>query len=470
MRLSPHKLHAKDLASKSALHEWHNKRFNRRAAPSADPDAPGPEILCARANGLKNSIEKVMNDHKVEPAGKSSVVAAELVLTANAKHFGGPGVQNWDPVKVQEFKDATMKFLEAKFGDMLAEVIFHADETAPHIHAYIVPIVKHSCKEKFSANGRKARLKNGQLKVGGRDYFTRRNLIEWQDGFGLAVEPLGLLRGERGSKAKHKEMRNAQRDLEIALARAKAEVERLDKLATQNAEMNRELVAEKREVMDLYAKLEVASKNLKHNKQAFKKRFDELAVQKTNHEQAQEEFEAEKKRVAEEKRKVQQEQSNLRAIPIKLLAEQLGFSDDIHGNYSIMGPHEIGSNPDATYRVLFEREKFRIEWLRHQLGGPKWESYGSGKGAIDFIKALFKDKLTTPQACAKLAEMFPDHKGGIVLELLNTQGPEMWVDLTAEEVPSAKAGIEPKPRDANLLPPPNSKGPSKPGNQDLKSV
>jgi hypothetical protein len=79
------------------------------------------------------------------------------------------------------------------------------------------------------------------LKVGGRDYFTRRNLIDWQDWFGLAVEPLGLLRGVRGSKAKHKEMRNAQRDLEIALARAKEEVERLEKLTTQNDQMNRDL-------------------------------------------------------------------------------------------------------------------------------------------------------------------------------------------------------------------------------------
>ena len=411
-----------------------------------------------------------MRDHNVEPAGKSSVVAAELVLTANAKHFGGHGFNNWDPVKVQEFKDAGLKFLKAKFGDRLAEVIFHADETAPHIHAYIVPIVKHSCKAKFSANGRKARLKNGQLKVGGRDYFTRRNLIDWQDGFGLAVEPLGLLRGVRGSKAKHKEMRNAQRDLEIALARAKEEVERLEKLTTQNAEINRELVAEKREVIDIHAKLQAISKNLERDKKSVKRQFDALAVHKKNHEQAQEEFEAEKKRVADEKCKVQQERSCLRAIPIKLLADKRGFSDDIYGNYSIMGLHELGSNPDATYRVLFEKEKFRIEWLRYQLGGPQWELHGSGKGAIDFIMALFKDKLTTTQACAKLAEMFPDHKGGIVLEILKTQNPAMWVDIVAENTPSPKAGIKPKPRDANLPPPPNSKGPSKPGNQEIPSV
>ena len=483
MRVSPKKMHAKDLASKATMHEWHNKRLNGRAAPSADLDAPRPEILHESAKGLKNSIEKVIKDHGVKPAGKTSVVTAEIVLTANSEYFGGQGFENWDPIKVEEWRIASMRMLKQTYGGRLASVIYHADESAPHIHAYVVPIVEHSCKAKFSANGRKARLKNGDQKVGGRDYFTRRNLISWQDAYGLAVEPLGLLRGERGSKAKHKEMRNAQRDLKHELARVKDEVERLEKLTAQKSELNGKLEAEKKKAIELRGRLDVFAKNLNQEKLAVKKwraelevyaqnrkqedkklieSTAELAILKKKLEQAQVDLAAEQMGVADAKLKLQQDRSSLRAIPVKLLVKKLNFAVDDSGDLSVKIQNAAVKNADITYRALIEDEKFRIEILHYQLGGPQWRAHGSGKGAIDFMVKLFK--IEPAQACPKLAEMFPDREGGIVLEMLRQQSPTMWAEIAPKNSASPKAGVEPKPGVPNQATPPNLRKPSTPDN------
>lgn len=465
-RVGLKKMHVRDLASKATMHEWHNRRLSNRAAPSADPNAPQPKVLFECGRGLKNSVEQVLKNYAVTPAGKSTVVASEIVITVNSEYFGGVGIENWDPDKVSKWQEATMGMINKTFRGRVAMVIYHADESAPHIHAYVVPIVRHRSKHQWSVNGRASRLKHGQRKVAGRDYFTRWNLIKWQDAYGLAIEPLGLLRGERGSKIKHLEMRDAQRDIKKEAARQKDERNRLTELNSQTSQLNEDLKGEKQMMMQEQGNLQSESLNLKiqqdkmeEEKRLQARKTEMLLTEAERLKKLKADLELERQTIDNEKAEMQNERSRLRAIPIRSLAEKFGFTVDEQGVFSATLPHENVKGVEFSYRALMTEEKFTIEVLHYTGGGQfEWVKQGAGKGAIDFVRAL-RPKWKLPQVCHQLETLFPEQRGGVMLELMDRhsnswgelipakQGPDKDVNSLkpstppkTEELPEIKTG------------------------------
>lgn len=455
-RVGGNKLQAKNLGSKSYVHEWHNNRKSERAAPSADPDAPRPKVIFGGNKGLKAAIEKVLEDHDVTPATKTTVVAAEIIVSASSGYFvdgttGEKGYKFWNKKKVRNWRKAAISMLKKTFGSRLAMLIYHADETAPHIHAYVVPICKHVAVIGWSPNGRRRRLENGQAKVGGRDYFTRRNLIEWQDAYGAEIESIGLHRGERGSKAKHKKMRDAQRDLEKQGSQLKQEKNRLVEL---NSLINEEIGAAEWEKQNAIQKQKTLDREtndqrferdmLKSDRLEFlkdRKKLDEEAAALA---QERDNLKIEKKQIDDGKAEIRNALARLRSIPIRSLAEKMGFTVDEDGNFSVRLMIEpVKDNIEFTYRALMTEEKFSVETFRHvRSGNYEWVKQGGGKGAIDFMKAL-KPKWLISEICDHLATLFPDHKEGIYLELLARQKPALWEDIIPRKQAAEKEAASP---------------------------
>jgi hypothetical protein len=428
LRVGEKKICLAELASKSWLNDWHNLRLGEKSAPTADPLAPPPKIFWGEPAGLKASIKKalkrILEKYGAKPYGKSSVLVGELIFTVAADYFGGKGYKNWDQKKVEAWKEAVLKMIAKVFGERTVAIIYHEDESAPHFHVYVMPLVNHKSRISWNPNGRKARYTDGQFKLSSRAFFTRANLIHWQDEYGLAIKHLGLLRGRRGSEATHRKMRDTQRDLDIALNRNKKREVTLKRLQhTANIAIG-DNEYDRNDLRTLRRDLELREKLL---------RSEKVKIEKLQ------------KKTANRKRRLESVNSHLRMraakfrkIPVVRVAEKLKFLPDRDGVYQ--GEFTEVAETKFQYRVFIDGEKFRVESFRRitQKAGFEWTKMGSGNGAIDFMK-IFMPSKPVSHVCNRLAELFPESKEGLVLELLEGSNPELWKGLSQQRSAQAPA-------------------------------
>lgn len=166
----------------------HAKR--ERETPNADQDrTPENEII------INGDAEKIQSMAEPAMTRKDNVKCVELMLTASPEFFDGK-----NPAQIDEWKDRSMEWVGEKFGrENVALAIMHRDEQTPHLSVYVVPIVDGKL--------------NAKAHLGGREKMQK-----LQDGYHKAVQSLGLTRGERGSVAKHQEVKKyyerAQQPLE----------------------------------------------------------------------------------------------------------------------------------------------------------------------------------------------------------------------------------------------------------------
>lgn len=122
------------------------------------------------------------------PRRDDAVLAVEVVLSASPEFFRPdrpwePGT--YDPERMEAWRDASLAWLEERYGDRLVSAVLHLDEATPHIQAVFVPLTEDH------------RLSAKEV-VGGPD-----DLREFQNSIGAALAPLGIQRGMEGSMAQH---------------------------------------------------------------------------------------------------------------------------------------------------------------------------------------------------------------------------------------------------------------------------
>ncbi len=122
-------------------------------------------------------------------AVKSNAVhAVEFLLSASPEYFRPNKPTDYgayDPACLEAWVQHNIKWLGDEYGDRIVRAELHLDEATPHIHAYLVPIDA-----------------KGQLNCRG-IFGKRQNMCALQDSYAAAMEPLGIERGIRGSKARH---------------------------------------------------------------------------------------------------------------------------------------------------------------------------------------------------------------------------------------------------------------------------
>ena len=134
--------------------------------------------------GLKAKVDWVISEGYTGKRAlrKDAVKAIELVLTGSHK----PMTQIHEAGKLGQWVKANKDFLEERYGERnLISLILHRDERTPHLHAIVVPLTEDG---RLSA---KEFLNGGKM------------LAKLQDDYAEAMAPFKLLRGERGSKARH---------------------------------------------------------------------------------------------------------------------------------------------------------------------------------------------------------------------------------------------------------------------------
>lgn len=176
-----------------------------RYTPNADPNLTPKNRTQIGSSNMVSDVKERLAMAKIGSVRKNGVIAIEHMLTASPEYFSGDGAQQ----RFDQWLRASRTWLFERYGrENVVSFTVHLDESTPHVHAMVVPIEK-------KTTGRFA----GQERLNARAFTGgREKMSEMQDSYAAAVRDLGLQRGIKGSKAKHKTIKSwyseANRDIQ----------------------------------------------------------------------------------------------------------------------------------------------------------------------------------------------------------------------------------------------------------------
>ena len=168
--------------------------MREKPTPNADPDGPAPIVMHLASGKTPYQAARHLLEG-AERRNRDTVLCREIVLSASPSYFR-PGRESmggvFEPDKVKVWAVASLAWAKRQWPDQLASFVIHADEQNIHAHLLVVPRVKSAA---------------GRWKLNSKALFDRERLRELQTGYGEALAPLGIRRGEPGSQAVHSEVR-----------------------------------------------------------------------------------------------------------------------------------------------------------------------------------------------------------------------------------------------------------------------
>lgn len=160
--------------------------------------------------------------HRLDTAGLKRKIGKNQVRAIHINLSGSPENMQFiqSEGRLDEWCKDNMKWLGDTFGkENIVSAVLHLDETTPHIHATLVPIVtgeRRKAKNEAAKNtGKKKYKKNNTnaARLCADDVMTRIKLKEYQDTYALAMAKYGLQRGINGSEARHTTTQEYYREL-----------------------------------------------------------------------------------------------------------------------------------------------------------------------------------------------------------------------------------------------------------------
>ena len=168
--------------------------MREKPTPNADPDGAAPVVMHLADGKTPYQAARHLLEG-AERRNRDTVLCREIVLSASPSHFR-PGREHsggtYEPDRVKAWATASLAWAKRQWPDQLASAVLHLDEMTPHMHLLVVPRVKSAA---------------GVWKLNSKALFDRERLRELQTGYGEALAPLGIRRGEPGSMATHSEAR-----------------------------------------------------------------------------------------------------------------------------------------------------------------------------------------------------------------------------------------------------------------------
>ena len=168
--------------------------MREKPTPNADPNGPPPVVVYLADGRTPYQAARHLLEG-AERRNRDTVLCREIVLSASPSYFR-PGRESMGGVfevdKVKAWTVAALAWAKRQWPDQLASFVVHADEQNIHAHLLVVPRVKSAA---------------GVWKLNSKALFDRERLRELQTGYGEALAPLGIRRGEPGSQAVHTEVR-----------------------------------------------------------------------------------------------------------------------------------------------------------------------------------------------------------------------------------------------------------------------
>jgi hypothetical protein len=178
--------------------------------------------------GVNNRTEAIQ--HRLETAGltrqvgKNQVQVIRFMLSGSSEDM--ERIQNEG--KLDDWCKDNIDWLKKTYGEEnVVAATLHMDETTPHIHASVVPIVtgerrqepstkKKPEQEQSEKPKRKYKKKDpNRVRLCCDDVMAKAKLIEYQDSYAKVMSKYGLERGIKGSDARHISLTEFYRDQTI---------------------------------------------------------------------------------------------------------------------------------------------------------------------------------------------------------------------------------------------------------------
>lgn len=208
--------------------------------------------------GVNNRTEAIQ--HRLNTAGLKRKIGKNQVQVIRFMLSGSPEDMQriQEEGKLHDWCRDNVNWLKKTYGEEnVVAATLHMDESTPHIHASVVPIVQGERRIKAPKKkepeqkpteenqNRKYKKKNpNQPRLCADDVMSRVKLIEYQDTYAEAMAKHGLQRGIKGSEARHitltehyrnqaAESQNLQINIELLLAEEESKRKSIEKLKWQ---------------------------------------------------------------------------------------------------------------------------------------------------------------------------------------------------------------------------------------------
>jgi len=155
---------------------------------NADPERSKYNRIIKGSSNITKDLKEYLKDVKLR---KNSVLATEMLLTASHNYF-----EDMLPGQKEKWIQRNIKWLNNTFGeDRILYISVHEDERTTHLNILF--------------SGRVWDEKKQCYKLANRNFLggTRERLQLLQDNYANAMQPLGLVRGLRHSKARHTDIK-----------------------------------------------------------------------------------------------------------------------------------------------------------------------------------------------------------------------------------------------------------------------
>lgn len=305
-----------------------------------------PDAVRNRTEAIQHRLENAGLQRKI---GKNQVRAIRILLSGSPEEMQRIEADG----KLNEWCDDNLRWLGETYGkENIVSAVLHLDESTPHIHATLVPIVtterrKKKSEEQVKKQYRKKNPNAPRLSVD--DVMTRIKLKEYQDTYAEAMAKFGLQRGIDGSEARHVSTSQYYREL---FAKNEDLKENIEELLQQQENNKKELSKVKSEVSkekfknakaEMGANLMVGVNSLFSGSKVKQQQaeIEELQLENTalkdeNHslktelQTAQKEYEKITDKLRTELRRIYDLFPNLRELlSIERMCRLVGFSDDL---------------------------------------------------------------------------------------------------------------------------------------------
>ena len=271
--------------------------------------------------------------HRIKSAGIKRKITPDQVRAIRVMMSG----THEDMMKIQqegridEWCNDSMEWLHKTFGrGNTVSAVLHMDETTPHIHATIVPIVtgeRRKAKQKQTEGKRSYRKKADAARLCADDVLNRDKLIGYHDDYAKIMDKYGLQRGVRGSEARHVTTAQYYRDLKRQTGKLETGVQQLqeerEEAEKQLKQVKKEIGTQKLEAVKTEAKAALIAKvgsllgsgEIKELKQENRQLYEEVTTRDESIEKLQ-------TMVQEQQKQHRKELTEVQAKHIEILNER----------------------------------------------------------------------------------------------------------------------------------------------------
>ena len=199
-----------------------------------------PEGVASRTQAIQHRLDTAGLKRKI---GKNQVQAIRILLTGTHDDM----VKIEKEGRLDEWCQDNIDWLQKTYGiDNVVSVVLHMDESTPHLHATVIPIVENERKRKKKEEEvkRSYRKKAPAPRLCADDVMSRAKLKNYQNTYAIAMQKYGLQRGIDGSEAQHISTHEYYRSL---MLQGKSLQEDVDELLKRKEQEEKELAKVKAE-------------------------------------------------------------------------------------------------------------------------------------------------------------------------------------------------------------------------------